>query len=49
MQCGPYVDLPKPKKKYTKGQYCYKGGADSECWGRSKINIYGKDIIPLLC
>ena len=37
IQCGPYVDLP--YKKYEEGQYCYRGGSDSKCFGRSKTQI----------
>ena len=36
IQCGPFVDLPTPPSKFTEGQYCYRGGPDSVCWGRSK-------------
>ena len=34
IQCGPYISLP--NAKFTTGQYCYRGGPDSVCFGRSK-------------
>ena len=39
IQCGPFVDLPKPQNiqnEFTHGQYCNRGGPDKVCWGRSK-------------
>ena len=39
IQCGPFVDLPTPQNKFIEGQYCYRGGPDSVCWGRSKGKI----------
>ena len=35
LQCGPYVDLP--HTSFTSGQYCYRGGPDEVCWGRSNF------------
>ena len=44
IQCGPFVDLPKPQNKFTEGQYCYRGGPDSVCWGRGKANLRAKTL-----
>ena len=49
IQCGPFVDLPQtPQNKFTEGQYCYRGGPDSVCWGRSKAKIKSKNFIHIL-
>ena len=45
IQCGPFVDLPTPQSKFTEGQYCYRGGPDSVCWGRSKAKTNSKKFI----
>ena len=39
MQCGPYVNLPNDNgaNRFTHGQYCYRNGPDSVCFGRSNL------------